>query len=293
MVDGTITAMVTPLLGDGSVDFDGFEKMLDFQIENKVRGIVVLGTTGESPTLNESEQKKLIELSINKFGKSGGKVIVGTGTSSTETTLKKTIMARDAGADAALIVTPPYNKPNKSGLIEHFRLAAEIMPIIIYDIKGRTGRQIEIDEFIEIAKHPNVVGVKAASGDLKQIEELIEKVAKPIRANGRKFYVWSGDDGVTAAVRRLGGDGVISVVSNLCPALVNVIAGGDIQVAETAAAESEALMKTAFIECNPVPIKHMMYAVGLIKSNAVRLPLGQLQPANKTAAEDVARRYYK
>jgi len=293
MVDGTITAMATPMLDDGSVDFDGFGKMLDFQAENKVRGIVVLGTTGESPTLNESEQKKLVELSISGFGKSGGKVIVGTGTSSTETTLKKTIMAREAGADAALIVTPPYNKPNKSGLIEHFRLAAEIMPIIIYDIKGRTGRQIEIDEFIEIAKHPNVVGVKAASGDLKQIEELIEKVAKPIRASGRKFYVWSGDDGVTVAVRKLGGDGVISVASNLCPALVNTIAAGDIKAAEAAAAESEALMKTAFIECNPVPIKHMMYAVGLIKSNAVRLPLGQLQPGNKTTAEDVARRYYK
>ena len=291
MIDGTITAMITPMLNDGSVDYKAFEEQLDFQAKNGVGGVVVLGTTGESPTLNETEQKELAELAIGRFGKAGGKVIIGTGTSSTETTLKKTIMARDMGADAALVVTPPYNKPNKSGLIEHFRRAADIMPIIIYDIKGRTGRQIEIDEFIEIAKHPNVIGVKAASGDIKQIEELINKVAKPIQKSGREFRVWSGDDGITVRVRKLGGDGVISVASNLTPALVNTIAAGDLAAAEIAAADSEPLMKTAFIECNPVPIKHMMYTVGLIKSNAVRLPLGQLQPENKTAVEEVARRY--
>ncbi|MDR1826340.1 MAG: 4-hydroxy-tetrahydrodipicolinate synthase [Rickettsiales bacterium] len=289
MIDGTMTAMITPMLSGGEIDLDGFGELLDFQAENNVGGVVVLGTTGESPTLNESEQKEIISLSVERFK---GKVIIGTGTMCTETTLKKTQMARDMGADAALIVTPPYNKPNKSGLCEHFRLAADIMPIIIYDIKGRTGRQIQIDEFAEICRHPNVLGVKAASGDIKQIEELIEKVAKPIRATRRVFRVWSGDDGMTVPIRKLGGDGVISVASNLCPGLVNDIAMLDIPAAEEKAIWAEQLMSAAFIECNPVPIKHMMHAVGLIKSGAVRLPLGPLQPENAIVVEEVAKKYY-
>ena len=284
MINGAITAIITPMKTSGDVDFDEFEKLLAFQAENGVHGVVVNGTTGESPTLEPDELEKLLMLAVRKFKKAGTRfVIAGTGTNSTDKTIKNTIAAKKIGADAALIVTPYYNKPNEKGLIKHFHLAADVgLPIIIYDIVGRTGRQIKTNEFKEIAKHPNVIGVKAASGNLDQIKELMENVALPIRKMGREFFVWSGDDGITHSVVEMGGNGVISVISNLIPAKVLALATEkDPKRAAALADELAPLAKAAFVETNPVPIKYMMKLARLIKSDFVRLPLGELLDESK------------
>ena len=208
--------------------------------------------------------------------------------------IRQTEQAAAYGANAALVVTPYYIKPNRSGLIEYFYKLADIMPTIIYDIKGRTGRQIEIDEFQELAQHENIIGVKAASGDIDQIKTLIKEVAMPLRQKGRNFNVWSGDDKLTAPVINAGGNGVISVVSNLLPDLIHYMATTmDSDRAGALAKESEPLITAAFTENNPVAIKHMMYYANLIDSNEVRLPLGQMSPENKAAVEAVVRQYFQ
>jgi 4-hydroxy-tetrahydrodipicolinate synthase len=278
------------MLDGGNIDYKGFEKLLEYQMEYGIKGIVVLGTTGESPTVEEPERKKLIKLAVKKFA---GHVIVGTGTNYTKTTLRETKVARDLGADAALVVTPYYNKPNTRGLVAHFHAAADIMPLIVYDIKGRTGRQIEIDEFQEIAAHPNVVGIKAASGDINQIRSVVKEVAMPLRAAGRNFKVWSGDDSMTVPVRESCGNGVISVVSNINPYQIGQIAEtSDIERARMLSDESQDLVSAAFTENNPVAIKHMMWSVGLIESAEARPPLGPLKPENQELVERVAKKYF-
>jgi 4-hydroxy-tetrahydrodipicolinate synthase len=167
------------------------------------------------------------------------------------------------------------------------------MPMIVYDIKGRTGRQIEIDEFQKIASHPNVVGIKAASGDINQIRTVIKEVAMPLRANGRNFKVWSGDDSMTVPVRESCGNGVISVVSNLEPHLIGQIAEtSDMERAKALSDESQDLVSAAFTENNPVAIKHMMWSVGLIESAEVRPPLGPLKPENQLLVELAVRKYF-
>ncbi|MDR3208781.1 MAG: 4-hydroxy-tetrahydrodipicolinate synthase [Rickettsiales bacterium] len=294
---GALTAMITPMKDDGRVDYKTFEKLLERQYLHGIRGIVVLGTTAETPTLDEKEQKKLVKIAIKRFGCfEDTYVVVGTGTNCTKKTVENTKkFARDMGADAALVVTPYYNKPNENGLIMHFAEVSKVMPIIVYDIKGRTARQITIDEFKELAKMENVIGFKAASGDIGQITELINKVAKmSYSVRDKRFYVWSGDDNLTVPVRKAGGDGVISVISNLVPELVKQITVGDDWAAlEKLAKENEPVAKAAFVETNPVPIKHMMWSTGLIESNAVRLPLGQMSDENKKLTESVAKKYFK
>jgi len=292
MINGAITAIITPMKDNGEVDFDEFERLLQFQAENGVAGVVVNGTTGESPTLETSEQEKLLTLAVQKFKKDGSRfVIAGTGTNSTDKTIKNTEAAKKIGADAVLVVTPYYNKPNEKGLIKHFRLAADVgLPVIVYDIVGRTGRQIKTNEFVEIAKHPNIIGVKAASGNLDQIKDLMENVAEPIRKTGREFYVWSGDDGITRDVVEMGGNGVISVISNLVPAKVQALASEKNPERGRALADELApLAKAAFIETNPVPIKYMLKLAGLIKSDFVRLPLGELLDASKRHIESAVK----
>jgi 4-hydroxy-tetrahydrodipicolinate synthase len=288
-----MTAMITPMKDNGEVDYKGLEKQFEYQLMWGIKGLVALGTTGETPTLTSAEQKKIIKLFAKEFKYySGTTLVVGTGTNDTKTTIEKTKLARDLGADAALVVTPYYNKPNKSGLIKHFYSAADIMPVIVYDIKGRTGRQIEPDEFDEIFRHPNIIGVKAASGDLEQIETLIPIAMLAEVAAGRKIHIWSGDDSMTLPVRDEGGHGVISVVSNLMPEQVALLAtSNDQKILDKLSEKMAPVIKAAFTECNPVAIKHMMHHAKLINSNTVRLPLGQLSPENKKFVENITDRY--
>jgi 4-hydroxy-tetrahydrodipicolinate synthase len=267
----------------GKVDYAGWERLLEFQAEEGIDGLLPLGTTGETPTLEEHEEEELIRLAVKKL-KGRLPLIVGSGSNDTAYMVKYTKRARDLGADAALVVTPYYNKPNDSGLIGHFEAAGELgIPIIIYNIAGRTGRNIPTALMEKLARIPNVIGVKEASGDINQMGDVIRNIKMPAQEEGRDFLVFSGDDALTLPLMSLGGDGVISVVSNLVPGRVKALSAaclrGDFAEARRIHYELLPLVKAAFIETNPVPIKAAMNLAGF-PGGPARLPLGSLEPAN-------------
>jgi 4-hydroxy-tetrahydrodipicolinate synthase len=277
---GTFTALVTPLKDDGAVDYDGWRRLIEFQLEEGIAGLVPLGTTGETPTLEDDEEERLIGIAVKTVG---GKVplVIGAGSNSTKSMLFYAKRAKDLGADAVLIATPYYNKPNDSGLLKHFEAAASVdIPIVVYNIPGRTGRNIPTALMKCLMKLPQVIGVKEASGDINQIGEVIDAAAK-IRPD---FQVTSGDDGLTLPVMALGGTGVVSVVSNLIPkkmtAFTDALRRGDYTEGRRLHYELLPLFRTAFVETNPVPIKAAMNMAGL-PVGPVRLPLGPLSTASE------------
>ena len=288
---GAFTALITPMKENGDVDYDGFRKLINFQLEQGIDGLVPLGTTGETPTLDENEVEKLIRIAVEEI-KGQVPVIIGTGSNDTKHTIANTKRAKDMGVDAALVVTPYYNKPNDSGLLKHFEEAANVgIPIVVYNIAGRTGRNIPTPLMQKIAVIPGIAGVKEASGDIGQIGDVIDSIASPrkvLREQGQgsanPFAVLSGDDAFTLPLVALGGDGVISVISNLVPARVKALTRacleGDFKEARKIHFELLSFTKAAFIETNPVPIKQAMAWAGL-PAGPVRLPLGRLDPKNE------------
>ncbi|MDR1390350.1 MAG: 4-hydroxy-tetrahydrodipicolinate synthase [Treponema sp.] len=276
---GAFTALVTPLTGSGSVDYDGFRRLIAWQIEKGIDGLVPLGTTGETPTLDDDEEETLIKIAAAECA---GRVplVIGAGSNSTAHMESYVKRARDLGADAALVVTPYYNKPNDSGLVKHFeRAAATGLPIIIYNIAGRTSRNIPVSLMEELSQIPGIAGVKESSGDITQIGDIIDRIAIPRKKQGRPFWVLSGDDSFALPLMALGGDGVVSVISNLTPdkvkALVSACLSGQYEEARRLHFELLPFMKAAFVEVNPVPIKAAMRRKGL-PSGPTRLPLGPL-----------------
>jgi len=283
---GAFTALVTPMTETGEVDYESFRRLIQFQITEGIDGIVPLGTTGENPTLDESEEDKLIEIAVEEAG-AGRKipVIIGTGSNDTKHMLQYTERAKAMGADAALVVTPYYNKPNDDGLIRHFEAAANVgIPIIVYNIASRTGRNIPTSIMKEIAKFDNIAGVKESSGDLNQMGDVIREIAIPRNSSGKKFWVLSGDDPFTLPLISMGGDGVISVVSNLLPAKVKALTKaaleGKFDEARAIHYELIPFIKAAFIETNPVPIKQALTWAGL-PGGPARLPMGKLSAASE------------
>ena len=281
---GAYTALITPMKENGDIDCDGFRKLINFQLEQGIDGLVPLGTTGETPTLTEDEQEKLIRIAVDEV-KGRCAVIIGTGSNSTKHMVSYTKRAKDMGADAALVVTPYYNKPNDDGLLKHFEAAAETgIPIVVYNIAGRTGRNIPTPLMQKIAAIPGIAGVKEASGDLGQMTEVLETVAFPRKDSKNPFAVLSGDDGFTFPLIALGGDGIISVISNLVPARVKALTKASLEGDFTEARKIHfallPLIKAAFIETNPVPIKQAMTWAGL-PGGPVRLPLGKMDPKNE------------
>ena len=212
MFQGTYTALITPFTATGDFDENAFSKLLDLQIEGGVDGLVPIGTTGESPTLTSNEIYRVLQLTV-EAAKGRMPVIVGTGSNCTTKAIEQTKIAKEVGADAALVVCPYYNKPTQKGLILHYEAIAEAtrFPIIIYNIKGRTGINMSTNTLMELAKNTYIVGVKEASGDLVQMKEVLSSVP-------RDFSVLSGDDALTLELVKMGGHGVISVASNLIPA---------------------------------------------------------------------------
>jgi len=282
---GAYTALVTPMKESGEVDFDGFRRLIEFQITEGIDGIVPLGTTGENPTLDEDEEEKLIEIAVKT---ASGKipVIIGAGSNDTRHMVLYVQRAKRLGADAALVVTPYYNKPNDDGLLRHFEAAAKPgIPIIVYNIASRTGRNIPTQLMKEIAKIPGIAGVKESSGDINQIGDVIREIAIPSKTSGDRFWVLSGDDTFTLPLTAMGGDGVISVISNLLPAKVKALfsAAFEGRYDEARAIHYELLpfIKAAFVETNPVPIKQAMIWAGL-PAGPARLPLGKLAPSSET-----------
>ncbi|MDR1469656.1 MAG: 4-hydroxy-tetrahydrodipicolinate synthase [Spirochaetaceae bacterium] len=278
---GTFTALVTPLKDDGAVDYDGWKRLIEFQLEQGVAGLVPLGTTGETPTLLDDEEERLIRIAV---GMAKGKVplVIGAGSNSTKSMLFYTRRAESLGADAVLIATPYYNKPNDSGLLKHFEAAASVgLPVVVYNVPGRTGRNIPAALMKELMQFPPIIGVKEASGDINQIGEVIDTASR-IRPD---FQVVSGDDGLTLPAMALGGTGVISVVSNLIPqkmtAFTDALARGDYAEGRRLHFELLPLFRTAFVETNPVPIKAAMNWAGL-PAGPVRPPLGPLSVASET-----------
>ena len=284
-LQGALTALVTPMKADGSVDFDGFRRLVALQIEKGIDGLVPLGTTGETPTLEREEQDRLIEIAV---AEAAGRVpvVVGVGSNSTAHTIENAKIAKNLGADGVLVVTPYYNKPSNEGVYRHFAAVAEAVdhPILIYNIASRTGKNIDVPTMDRLSKIPQVIGVKEASGDLAQMGDIIHTVAQARRLEGKDFTVLSGDDAFTLALCALGGDGVVSVVSNLVPdrvvALAHACLEGNFDRGRTLHYELLPLFKGAFIETNPIPIKTAMGWAGL-PSGPLRLPLCPLESANE------------
>jgi 4-hydroxy-tetrahydrodipicolinate synthase len=281
---GAFTALITPLKENGDVDYEGFRKLIDFQIREGINGLVPLGTTGETPTLDEDEEEKLIKIAVEEI-KGRVPLIIGTGSNSTRHMVAYTKRAKDLGVDAALVVTPYYNKPNDRGLIAHFEAAAKVgIPIVIYNIASRTGRNIPAPLIETLSRIPGIAGVKEASGDINQMGDIINGARARALAEGRDFTVLSGDDGFTLPLAALGGDGVISVISNLLPRKVAELAqaslAGDFALARKLHYELLPFAKAAFIETNPIPIKAVMNWAGL-PAGPTRLPLGTLDPKNE------------
>lgn len=277
---GAFTALITPMNADESVDYEGFRKLVRFQLESGISGLVPLGTTGETPTLDEDEEDKLIDI-VMAEAKGKVPVILGAGSNCTRDAVKYVKRAKQKGADYALVVTPYYNKPTDEGVYRHFAACAEVgIPIIVYNIAGRTGKNITTSLLARIAELPNIAGVKEASGDINQMMDVIAT----IKAKKPDFVVFSGDDGLTLPLLALGGDGVISVVSNAAPKQVTAMTmaalNGDYAKAREMHYKLMPAFKAAFIETNPVPIKAVMNMMK-IPAGTLRLPLVSLQKENE------------
>lgn len=277
---GLYTVAITPFDEHGHLDEQGFRENLRFQLTHRVDGIVLLGTTGEAPTLTHEEQARIITIGAEEV-KGKAVLMVGTGSYSTAEAIEKTAMAKKLGADVALIVTPYYNKPTQEGMYRHFKAIAEavVLPICVYNIQGRTGTNMQTDTLARLAKIPQIISVKEASGNVSQMMEVIQQVAQ-YRPG---FTVLSGDDALTLPLMALGGHGILSVVSNLCPQpmrqLVDACAKGDFAEARKLHYQLLPFFKAAFIETNPIPIKAAMQASGQA-AGSCRLPLCDLMPEN-------------
>ena len=264
------TAIVTPFKEDGTINFNEFERIIDFQIENGVNAIVVCGTTGESATLSFEEKKELIKFCVDKVGKRIP-VIAGVGSNNTKSVLENEKMAEILGVDGLLVVTPYYNKTTQSGLIEHFKMVAEntSLPIILYNVTSRTGVDIAPNTYLKLSKIENIVATKEASGD-------ISKVLKIRSLCEDSLVVYSGNDDQIVPILSLGGSGVISVLSNIKPAftvqMVKEYWKGNIEKASDLQLEASKLIDLLFKEVNPIPIKEAMNIIGF-KCGIPRLPL--------------------
>ena len=276
MFSGAFTAIVTPFK-NGQVDEKAFKNLIRFGMDGGVNGFVPCGTTGESPTLSHEEHNRVVEMTVKEV--SGQvKVIAGTGSNSTAEAISLTRHAKQVGVDAALLVSPYYNKPTQEGLYNHFKAIAEAVdiPLVLYNIQGRTGVNIENSTMEKLSRIPNIVGVKEASGSILQMSEVI-------RLCGSNFDVLSGDDQMTFPLMALGGKGVISVVTNIIPDrmsdLVKSMLVGDVDKARTIHFEIYELCQTMFVETNPIPIKAALSLMGKIEPE-FRLPLCMPSAAN-------------
>ncbi|MBS4165638.1 4-hydroxy-tetrahydrodipicolinate synthase [Neochlamydia sp. AcF65] len=277
---GAYTVLITPFDKEGQLDEEGLRKNIRFQLSYHIQGLVVLGTTGEAPTLSQKEKAKIISIAREEtLGKC--LLMVGTGSYATHATIENTLAAQDASADAALVVTPYYNKPTQEGLYQHFSTLAKAvkLPLVIYNIPGRTGQNLQIETLKRLAAIENIVGVKEASGNISQMMDVIESI-RLIRPD---FSIMSGDDALTYPLMALGGHGIYSVLSNLFPQkikkLCDLMVEEDYPAARALHYELLPYMKSMFIETNPIPIKTAMNLAGHA-AGPCRLPLCAMNDEN-------------
>ena len=278
---GTATALITPFTADG-VDLDAFGKLLDEQVAGGVSAVVVLGTTGEPATMTASEKLEVMKFAIRRL-KGVIPIIIGTGSNNTAAAVELSVQAEKLGADALLVVTPYYNKATQRGLIAHYTAIADAVniPIICYNVPGRTGVNLLPATFAELAEHPNIAAIKEASGNMEQIEEVI-------RLTRGKAVVYSGDDGITVPVMAMGGMGVISVASNVAPKftseMTSAALAGDYAKAADMQLKMLPFVRALFSEVNPIPVKKAMQLRGLC-NGILRLPLTEMTAENAAKLE--------
>ena len=277
---GLYTAIVTPFV-NGRVDYAKFEELIEMQIAGGVDGIVPVGTTGESPTLSMEEHSQVIRAAV-KAAKGRCIIMAGSGANSTEEAILLTKSAKDDGADCSLQVTPYYNKPSQEGLYRHFSTIADTceLPIVLYNVPGRTGIPIAVDTIARLANNTNVIGVKEAGGSVERVSEIL---------NACNTQVLSGDDSLAVPMMSVGAKGVISVASNVIPGdmakMIHACLDGDYATALTYHRKYYKLFKHLFIESNPIPVKAAMAMMDLIQEE-YRLPLCPISDANKAILKD-------
>jgi 4-hydroxy-tetrahydrodipicolinate synthase len=275
MFEGVLPAIITPFKRNSAMDLDiqGLERNIDFLVSRGIHGIVPCGSTGESATLTFEEHEKVIEVVVNDVN---GRipVLAGTGSNNTAEAVRLTKAAKDIGADGVLVISPYYNKPNRSGLIKHYTKLADLdLPVVMYNVPGRTGQNLEPDLVAELAQNPNIVAIKEASGNIGQISRIIEET------QDEDFCVISGDDNITLPILALGGAGIISVAANVDPArmvaMYEAMKAGDYQKALVLHYALSPLFRSMFIDTNPIPVKKAVELLGMA-GGPVRLPLDEL-----------------
>ncbi|MEO1765912.1 4-hydroxy-tetrahydrodipicolinate synthase [Thiobacter aerophilum] len=280
MIKGSLVALVTPMHEDGSLDWEAYRALIEFHIAQQTDGLVVVGTTGESPTVDFDEHRRLIEEAV-KIAAGRIPVIAGTGANSTREAIELTQAAKQAGADACLLVAPYYNKPGQEGLYQHYKAVAEAvdMPQILYNVPGRTASDIANDTALRLAQIPNIVGIKDATGNLQRGTDLLLRAPEG-------FAIYSGDDASGLALMLLGGHGVISVTANVAPRLMHEMCAaalaGRLEEARAINARLFPLHDKLFVEANPIPVKWCVAQMGLIRPG-IRLPLTPLSPTHHDA----------
>ncbi len=270
MFQGSLVAIVTPMFENGQLDIDALKALIEYHIAQQTDGIVIVGTTGESPTVDVEEHCLLIKTAVDSVA---GRipVIAGTGANSTQEAINLTKKAKELGADACLLVAPYYNKPTQEGLFQHFSAIANAVdiPQILYNVPGRTGCDIANDTVIKLSSHPNIIGIKDATGGIERGTDLILRCPKD-------FLIYSGDDASAAALMLLGGKGAITVTGNVAPKLMHEMCAAAIAGNVTQAREINTklfqLHQKLFVEANPIPVKWLLAEMGLIKTG-IRLPM--------------------
>jgi len=278
VIEGSIVALITPMDEQGEVDYDGLERLITFHLSEKTDALLVLGTTGESSTLSSEEEEEILRFTVEKVN---GKVpvIAGAGTNATKKTIERVNRFAELGADQVLVITPYYNKTSDDGLLAHFTAIADRspVPIILYNVPSRTGMTIPIQVLERLAKHPKIIGIKEASGDISYVMAVA-------RLLNETFVLYSGNDDMILPVLSVGGSGVISVWANIKPKqvhdLVSAFNNGNIEKAQAIQLEALPLIHALFSETNPIPVKAAMEILGL-PAGPLRLPLVSLAEEKK------------
>lgn len=286
MIKGSIVAIVTPMNADSSLDLNAFRALIDFHIEQGSDAIVVVGTSGESPTVDVEEHELLIQVAVDHAAKRIP-IIAGTGANSTKEAIELAAFSKKAGADASLTVVPYYNKPTQEGLYQHFKAIAEAvdMPHILYNVPGRTVADMSNDTVLRLAQIPNIVGIKDATGNIGRGSDLLLRAPKD-------FAIYSGDDASTLAMMLLGAHGAISVTANVAPKLMHEMCiaalNGEVDKAREINFRLLGLHMDLFVEANPIPVKWAVARMGRIQ-NFLRLPLTPLAAGSQDAVEKALR----
>lgn len=278
MIKGSIVALITPFDEAGNVNYRKLRELLNMHIEHGTDAVLILGTTGETPALSEEEQDEIVRVSVEE---AGGRIpiIVNSGTNNTEKSIARSIKYQEMGADGLLVITPYYNKPNQSGMIEHFYKIADSVsiPIYIYNVPSRTGICIDVGIVAELSKHPNIAGIKEASGDMSYVAKLSTLIHDD-------FNIYSGNDDITIALMSMGAAGAVSVWANLMPEKVHEMTHAYLEGRTEEAGKMQLqylnLINALFCETNPVPIKEIMNMTGM-QVGSCRLPLGSISGANR------------